>query len=126
MHAFFCVCHCHSSSTAPFNKIVRWMLASTGMLMMYIGWNDLFDYYVGRPSTLRNVLFVVVGAAGVVATNTLEHVAYIYSQATVDEDVVTPLRPVWRRLAEHLRAHVALASISAVWLGAWNLMHLDR
>lgn len=106
--------------------ILRWVLGAGGMFMLWIGLNDVFDYYVGTPGTTRDVIYLVAGLIGVGATGTFEHLSYIYSIEAEEEDVPTYKSPLSTRLYELVRCSIAILAQALFWLSTWNLLHLDR
>lgn len=105
---------------------VRFVLGALGMFCFWIATNDLFDYYVAPPTTLRDVCYLVGGLAVTVLTGTLEHLSFVYAKSTEDEAVINYQHPLWRRLLELLRVTLATFAQSTAWLGHWNLLGLDR
>jgi hypothetical protein len=106
--------------------LCRLVVGFLGAQVLWIGTNDLPDYYMGPPSTLKNALLVVLGSGVIFLTGTYEHMSFVFSENTWDEDVLTYRSSFRARMREIGRSTVSVFAQSAIWLGVWNFMGLDN
>lgn len=106
--------------------VARHAVGLFGMVAAWAGVFDTFDFRVGRRHYVRDILFVLAGQVGVIVTRTLDDKACLYLAASRREKPLTHRAPLPQRLRELARCTVSFASQDIVWLGAWNLMRLDR
>lgn len=105
--------------------VARLFLGLLGMLAAWSGLNNAVDFSAGRRHYLRDILFVAVGLAGVAATHTVQHMAFVFSAAALRDKGLTHRAPLRLRLRELARCTVSFVCQSLIWLGSWNLMRLD-
>ena len=99
-----------------------------GTMMMWVGFNNMFDMFVGTPSAGRSWIYMMSGLVGVLATGTLDHTAYVWSTLSCGPSarLVTWRDPLWVRVKTLVRATVIVMCQNLMWLGSWNYSGLNQ
>lgn len=109
---------------------LRWIVGLFGMMLLWSGLNDLFDYFVGTPSTVRECLFLCGGVVGLLLIHegTLDVTTYVYSK-TYEKWENDPVS--WRsssqvRVKWFIISTLSIVFQAMIWLATWNLAGLNE